>query len=91
MRLQGRTFIPGFRVEENNEEDEFDEQQVVIAPHMNGGVNTRQADRADVATPRQPLANGERLAVNEPTEQTAVNGVRYLSNHTISISFISFS
>ena len=76
MRLQGRTFIPGFRVEENNDEEEFDEQQVVIAPHMNGGINTHQVDRTDVG-PRQPLANGERLAVNEPTEQTAVRGVRY--------------
>ena len=78
MRLQGRTFIPGFRVEENNDDEELDEQQVIVAPHMNGGTNGHQIDRGDVAAPRQTVVNGERRAVNEPIEQSAVGGVRYI-------------
>ena len=81
MRLQGRTFIPGFRVEENNDEEEFDEQQIVVAPHMNGGINGHHNDRGDNVAPRPVAVNGERLAVNEPTEQTAVRGVRYRKNY----------
>ena len=77
MRLQGRTFIPGFRVEENNDDEELDEQQVIVAPHINGGINGHQINRGDVADPGQTVATGERRAVNEPIEQTAVGGVRY--------------
>ena len=77
MRLQGRTFIPGFRVEENNDDEELDEQQVIVAPHMNGGINGHQIDRGDVTAPGHTAVNGERRAVNEPIEQTAVGGVRY--------------
>ena len=73
MRLQGKTFIPGFRVEENDEA-EFDEQ--VVPPIVNGGIHIAQIEQGELEA-RQVFNNAEQLAVNEPTEQSAVRGIRY--------------
>ena len=70
MRLQGKTFVPGFRIEANDEE-EFDDQ--VVSPDVHVGNNI---DQGEVEV-RPEYNNTEQLAVNEPLEQTAVRGVRY--------------
>ena len=72
MRLLGKKFIPGFRIEPNDN-DEYDEQ--LISPTANGGINIAQVEIEDSEV-QQNLSNAEPLAVNEPTEQAVVRSVR---------------
>ena len=72
MRLQGKTFIPGFKIEAEDDED-FDEQ--VVPPAVNGVREEINIDER--ASETHPTANNtEQLAVNEHSEQIAVRGVR---------------
>ena len=71
MRLLGKKFIPGFRIE-TNDEDEDDEQ--LMPPTVNGGIHIAQIEQDELEA-QQTFSNTEPLAVNEPTEQTVVRNV----------------
>ena len=76
MRLLGKKFIPGFRIETNDEEE--DDEQLI--PHIvNGGIHIDQVERGDLEA-QQTVTNTEQLAVNEPTEQNVVSNDRYITN-----------
>ena len=76
MRLLGKKFIPGFRIETNEEEEDDDQ---LLPPIVNGGIHIAPIDQGESQAP-QTFSNTEQLAVNEPTEQTVVRSARYITN-----------
>ena len=72
MRLLGKKFVPGFRIE-MNDEDEEDEQ--LIPPTINRGFNVAQIE-PDIVEPQHNFNNTEPYAANEPQELAVVTTTR---------------
>lgn len=72
MRLLGKKFVPGFRIE-MNDEDEDDDQ--LLPPVVNGGLNVIQIE-SDIIEAQQNPNNAEPYAANESQELAVVTNTR---------------
>lgn len=72
MRLLGKKFVPGFRIEMNDEDQDEDQ---LLPPAVNGGLNVIQIE-SDILEAQQNPNNTEPYAANETQELAVVTNTR---------------
>ena len=72
MRLLGKKFVPGFRIEMNDEDEDEDQ---LLPPAVNGGLNVIQIE-SDILEAQQNPNNIEPYAANETQELAVVTNTR---------------